>query len=711
MSQVVTPPAPSPDPSERPQGGRPAAPPLPSPPPPVAPSSLTALGSRAVRWLARLIGATVWAVVRWVATVAVAAAVVTTAVAAVVVVTRHIAAHGAVAGPTRPITLEPLAARSMVFARDGSVLAELHGEEYRVPIPLDQVPSHVVRAVLDAEDERFFEHGPLDVRSIVRAAVTNVDAGGVSEGGSTITQQLVKVELLTAKQDLNRKLKEAVLAVQFEKQFTKTQILERYLNRVYFGNGAYGVQAAARRYFGVDVQQLTLPQAVLLAGLIRYPGGADPFSDPDAARDRRDVVAERMRFLGHITDDETRQVKAEPLPTKPPPPPPRSSDYFAERVKQELLASEWLGRTPEDRYRALFEGGLSIHTTLDPRAQQAAQGSVDAILPDDPRGFTAALVSIEPATGAVRALVGGPNFDQVKFNLVTDGEGRQVGSAFKMFTLMAAIESGILPHDTIAGSEPCPIDNPGSEVWSPRNVDGQAAGPLTLAAATTSSVNCAYARLIKVVGPQKVVEVARRMGITNPLSAHLSLTLGSEPVTPLQMASAYATLAADGVRRAPYFLERVEAPDGGLRFAHVDQPQRAVSPEHARIVTDILTQTVSQGTGTAAALPGRVVAGKTGSTDENADAWFVGYTPQLSTAVWMGAPQARVSMYGVGRFPRVYGGTYPAMMFGAFMGPALDGQPALGFPGPPPPNREPKALTVPDPPAPDLTRRSRSGRR
>jgi len=659
-------------------------------------------------WLLRAIGVTVWTIVRWVAMVAVSGAVAGAAVVVVFTAVRHVAANGAEAGPTRPITLEPLASRSLVYARDGSVLAELHGEEYRVPVRLEQVPPHVVRAVLDAEDERFFEHGPLDMRSVLRATVTNVDAGSVSEGGSTITQQLVKLELLSPKKDLNRKLKEAVLAVQFEKQFTKAQILDRYLNRVYFGNGAYGVQAAAQRYFGVDVGQLTLPQAVLLAGLIRYPGGADPFSDPQSARNRRDVVAERMRFLGHITDEEAAQVRAEPLPAPRPDPPPRSSDYFAERVKQELLASEWLGGTPEERYRALFEGGLSVHTTLDPRAQQLAQQAVDSLLPNDPRGFTAAMVSVEPATGAVRSLVGGSNFDQVKFNLVTDGDGRQVGSAFKMFTLMAAMESGMSPHDSISGSEPCPIANPGSEVWSPRNVEGGSAGTLTLTSATTSSVNCAYARLIKLVGPEKVVDVARRMGITKPLAPYLSITLGSEPVTPLEMASAYATLAADGMRRAPYFVEKVEAPDGAVRFAHVDQPQRAVSPENARIVTDILTQTVNQGTGRAAILPGRQVAGKTGSTDENADAWFVGYTPQLSTAVWMGAPQARVSMYGVGAFPRVYGGTYPAMMFSAFMGPALEGQPAPGFPAPPPPAREPTTLDVPEPPPPELPGRARS---
>jgi penicillin-binding protein 1A len=621
------------------------------------------------QWPARLAHALLWAigmVLRWVAAVASGGAFIATVIVLLALIVSQ-APHLVTATPAPRITFSPLAMRSVVYARDGTVLAVLHADEYRVPISIDQVPSHVVRAVLDAEDERFFEHGALDVRSIVRAAVTNVGAGRVVEGGSTITQQLAKIELLDSAKDLDRKLKEAAVALQLEKQLTKTQILDRYLNRVYFGNGAYGLQAAAERYYGTNVQQLTLAQGVLLAGLIRHPGGTDPFTDPTAARERRDVVADRMHFLGHITAEQAAEVKAEPLPTRPPDPPPRSSDYFAEHVKQELLMAGWLGDTREDRFKALFEGGLSIHTTLDPRAQQLAQGSIDAIVPGDPRGFTASLVSVEPANGAVRALVGGPNFDQSKFNLATDGDGRQVGSAFKMFTLMAAVESGILPSAPISGAHPCPIENPGGPVWSPANVEGQAGGALTLGEATVHSVNCAYARLIKLVGPEKVVDVARRMGITKPLGAHLSLTLGSEPVTPVQMAAAYATLANGGVRHDPYFVDSVVGRHGEVLYRHPDKPEQAVSAENARVVADVLSQVVSRGTATAAAIPNRPVAGKTGSTDENADAWFVGFTPELSTAVWMGAPQARVSMYNVGAFPRVYGGTYPARIFGEYM--------------------------------------------
>jgi penicillin-binding protein 1A len=420
-----------------------------------------------------------------------------------------------------------------------------------------------------------------------------------------------------------------------------------------------------------------------------------------------------MVSLGHITPEQATEVKAEPMPTPPPAPQPQSSDYFSEHVKQELLDASWLGDTPQERYAALFKGGLSIHTTLDPAAQQKAEDSVANNLPDDPRGFTAALVSLEPATGAVRALVGGPNFDETKFNLVTDGDGRQVGSAFKMFTLMAAIEQGILPKDTISGAYPCPIPNPGStdDPWSPTNAEGEAPGVITIQQATIDSVNCAFARLIKIIGPDKVVDVAKRMGITNPLQPLLSITLGTEPVTPLQMATAYATLANDGVRHDAYFVDDVVGPDGKVLYHHTDNPVRAVSVQNARIVTSVLTQVVNQGTGVAAGVRGRQIAGKTGSADENADAWFIGYTPQLATAVWMGAPEGRVPMYNVGIFPRVYGGTYPAMIFHSYMAAALDGQDALTFPAPDPPSpdRAPQALDLPAPP-PAVGSRSRTPR-
>jgi penicillin-binding protein 1A len=597
---------------------------------------------------------------------------------------------GVIAGATagtqgEELNLQPLPARSVVYARDGSVLATFHAEEDRVPVSLDRVPQHVIRAVLDAEDDRFFEHGAIDVRALTRAMVVNLESGAVQEGGSTITQQLVKVSLLSSRQSADRKLKEAVLAIRLESKMSKNQILERYVNAVYFGNGAYGLQAAAETYFKTDVDKLSVGQGLLLASLIRDPVGSDPWAHPVDARRRRDVVISRMRDLGHITPAQAGDLMAEPLPKPPPDEPAKGSDYFTEHVKQLLLQDPRLGKSIQQRTQAVFKGGLAIHTTLDPADQRAAEQSVAANLPDSGGRFNAAVVSVDPSTGGVRALVGGPDFARSKFNLATDGAGRQPGSSFKPFTLMAALESGFSPNDTILGASPCSIPNPGGapDPWTPANVEGEAPGVLTLTDATVHSVNCAYARIVKLVGPDKVVDVAKRMGITNRLEPHLSITLGSETVSPLQMASAYSTLAADGEHHAPYFIDRVDDQHGQAIFKFTPKGERVVSAQNARTVTQVLSQVVQRGTGTAAAVDGWTVAGKTGTTDDYTNAWFVGYTPTLATAVWMGSPDGNVPMRSVGGI-RVFGGTYPAQIWHGYMAAALAATPAVGFPAPDP---------------------------
>ncbi len=598
------------------------------------------------------------------------------------------------------IELAPLATRSIMYAADGTILQYLHGEEDRKPVPIDQVPKHVVTAVLDAEDERFYEHGPLDLRSMTRALVSNLEAGEISEGGSTITQQLVKIALLNPKQDINRKLQEASLAIRLERQMSKTEILERYLNTVYFGNHAYGLQAAAERYYRTDVDKLTLGQAILLAGLIRNPVGADPYNNPEDARGRRDVIIDRMERLGHITPEQVVELKAEPLPTPLPEEEVAGSNYFTRHVVDLLQKDpKYLGVTEAERDRLLFRGGISVHTTIIPRAQDMAEQSIADTLPANRREFNAALVSVEPASGAVRAAVSGLDFAQHKIDLIT-GLGRQTGSSFKMLTLMAALEHGEIPADTISGIAPCVIANPTSidEIWDPSNVEGQGGGIMTLTEATVQSVNCAYARLIKLVGPDKVVDVARRMGIKKAdLRPDLAITLGAREVTPLEMATAYATLANDGEYHEPYFIDRIEDRDGNLLFKQSTKGERAVSVANARTVTQTLTQVVQRGTGTAAQVPRWQVAGKTGSADRNADAWFVGVTPKLATAVWMGDPASNEnSMINVGAFPRVYGGTYPAMIFSAFMKQFLAGQTVVDFAPPDrvPNQRAPKFLEL-----------------
>jgi membrane peptidoglycan carboxypeptidase len=640
--------------------------------------------------------------VTWAVTIGVAGILLAVGCALLVAQAKDFFTAGEAGSDVAKIELAPLATRSILYAADGTILQYLHGEEDRKPVALDQVPKHVVTAVLDAEDERFFEHGPLDLRSMTRALVSNLEAGEISEGGSTITQQLVKTALLNPKQNINRKLQEASLAIRLERQMTKSEILERYLNTVYFGNGAYGLQAAAERYYQTDVDKLTMGQAVLLAGLIRNPVYADPYNNPEDARGRRDVIIDRMGRLGDITPEQVIELKTEPLPTPLPEEEIAGSNYFTRHVVDQLLNDpKYLGGTESERNRLVFRGGISIHTTIIPRAQAMAEQSIVDTLPADRRVFEAALVSVEPASGAVRAAVSGVDFAKNKLDLIT-GQGRQVGSSFKMFTLMAALEHGEIPADTILGAYPCVIADPDAKekVWDPTNVEGQAAGVLTLTDATINSVNCAYARLIKLVGPDKVADVAKRMGIrTSSLQPPvLSLTLGAKDVTPLEMATGYATLANDGEYHEPYFIDRVEDRDGNVLFKQSTKPERAVSVANARTVTQTLTQVVQRGTGTAAQVPKWQVAGKTGSADDNRDAWFVGVTPKLATAVWMGDPSGnKESMYNVGIFPKVYGGTYPAMIFSAYMKQFLAGQTVVDFAPPDrvPNQRAPKYLEIP----------------
>ena len=595
--------------------------------------------------------------------------------------------------------LEPLSQRSVVLAADGSFLGYLHAEENRQPVTLAQVPEPLVTSILAIEDQEFWNHDGINLRATARALLTNVEAGDVRQGGSTITQQLVKNALLTPEQDIDRKLNEAVLALKLEEQMTKEEILERYLNTVYFGNGAYGVQAATELYFGTPVEQVTWEQAAFLAGLIRNPVGYDPFKFPAESLARRNVVVRTLADLGEISADQSAWFQASPIPASAftPVEPPR--DYFLEEVKKVLLADERLGDTPTERYNRVFKGGLTIKTTVDPRLQALAQEAVATAMPTtgldhiDPRTgkpgrFTAALVSIEPATGAVRAIHSGDDFAQSQYRLATQGL-RQPGSSFKPIVLATALENGYSPNDTINGASPCkltPKDSPLLAAdWEVENYEGSKGGTGTLAAATAKSLNCAYARLVLLVGPDKVVEQAKRLGITSNPEPNPSITLGAEEVHPIDMASAFGTFANDGLHHDPYFVQEVDGPDGGVIMKHEDPGEQAVSPQTARLMNQVLQGVVNGGTGTRARLPGRQVAGKTGTAQNWEDAWFVGYTPQLSTAVWMGSPLGKISMRNVGG-TRVTGGSFPAAIWKAFMQPALGDAPAIAFqkPGPSP---------------------------
>jgi penicillin-binding protein 1A len=582
-----------------------------------------------------------------------------------------------------PVHLPPLAQRSVIYGRDGSVVAVLHADDNRQAVSFDQMSPSAVNAVVDTEDAHYWDHGAVDGRSMMRAFVTDMFSGRVRQGGSTIAQQLVKNTLLSPRRNLQRKVQEIVLADRVQHQLGKRAVLERYLNTVYFGEGAYGLQAAAETYFGVAAVQLSPAQGALLAGLIQDPDAYDPIRHPDAAKARRETVLERMAAHGHLGLLVAETAGLEPLPTSVTQPPP-GNDYVSDAVKQQLMADPRLGAKPQQRYHRIYEGGLQIHTTMDPALQRQAQ---DALARGLPSGYnlSAALVTIDPSTGGILAVSGGPDFNQLQFDAALYGGGRQTGSAFKVFTLAAALEDGFSPNDFIDGTTPCAIPNPQGtpNPWKPGNFEGEAFGWLTITDATAHSVNCAYARLAMMVGLRRVADVAHAMGITSRLAIVPSMTLGTNSVTPVQMASAFATLAADGVRHTPHLVDTVTDSDGGLVLVNQDQPTRVIPSQIAREVTQILRQVVLQGTGTRANVYGHEIAGKTGTAENYHDAWFVGYTPQLATAVWMGNASGEVPMLDIEGI-NVQGGSFPAHMWHTFMTQALDPLPAPSFPQPDP---------------------------
>ena len=547
-------------------------------------------------------------------------------------------------------------------------------------------------AVLDTEDHRFFVHGGFDIPSMIRALAADSSTSGGIQGGSTIAQQLVKNEYLTSERTLSRKIKEAVLADRLERKYTKDQILNAYLNSIYLGNGAYGVEAAANKYFGEHATQVTLAQAALLAGLIQNPSGYDPIFNPVAARDRRSQVLDRMVHYDDATPAQAAAANRTPLPTaviQPPVGGDQISDYYVQEVETELLApGSPLGTTYDERYQALFEGGLKIYTNLDPTMQAEAEQTIARDTPPNRGGFQEAMVSIDPATGKVRALVGGLGVQTSKYDIVTQGR-RQPGSGFKIFTLLAALQQGYSIYDTLDGQSPCAIDFPTDHdlLRKPANNDeGNGGGILTLLNATAQSTNCAFIRLAHEVGLPNVVAMAHSLGVTESLPLFPSIVIGSIPVHPIEMADAYATVADDGVYHAPAFIDHVVNQAGTTIYTDADPGHRVVSSQIAREATVAFQAVIQNGTGTAGQMYGRPAAGKTGTTSSFTDAWFNGFTPQLETSVWMGNEFSTLSMapydpnFGSTGLPYdVYGGTYPTRTWHDFMSSALAEQPAEPF--------------------------------
>ncbi len=544
---------------------------------------------------------------------------------------------------------------SIVYAADGTVLAEWHGEEDRTVVGYHDMPTHLRQAVVAIEDRRFWEHHGVDTQGIMRALRANVEAGEVRQGGSTITQQLVKILFTGGERSFTRKVREALLAYELETKADKEKVLETYLNTVYFGNGAYGVESAANRYFGKNVSSLTLAESALLAGVIRSPSRYDPTNSLEAARKRRNLVLREMRAQGLITEVERHEAERTEVELAVLKDAPLVAPYFVEYVKQDLVKR--LGS------KRVFGGGLRVYTTLDPQIQRMAEKSVRML--DAPKDPEVALVALRHSDGAVLAMVGGRDYSTNQFNLAAQGR-RQPGSAFKTFVLVTALENGVKP-ETVFNAKPYSVQVKDG-VWHVQNYENERTqGSLTLQAATRWSVNVVYARLIMRVGPEKVVETARRMGITTEVNPDPAIALGGlrEGVSPLEMASAYGTIASGGMHVAPSGIQEVTDDAGEVIYQPNRQASRVLSKEVATKTSLILHDVIESGTGRAAKVS-TWAAGKTGTTQSYRDAWFVGWAGDLSTAVWVGYPKAQIAMTNV-RGIKVTGGSYPARIWASFM--------------------------------------------
>jgi 1A family penicillin-binding protein len=572
-----------------------------------------------------------------------------------------------------------------------NAIAELSGDQNRTVVTLDQVPDVLIDAVLAQEDRNFFSHSGIDPIGIARALWTDIRHQTIAQGGSTLTMQYVKNVYLTNERTLMRKIREAALAIKLERELGKEEILERYLNTIYFGRGAYGVEAASRAYFGKSVGQVTLTEAAFLAGLIRAPETGDPSRDLDEADRRRNNALVRMVADGHITQQEMDAANAVPLDEITL---PRSSreglgrvrgaeygtEYFVDQVRQQLV--DELGAA------AVYGGGLRIYTTLDPALQQAAYTAItdelDPANPDDP---AAALIALD-SDNRVVAMVGGTDFRASQVNLALGrrggGSGRGPGSAYKPFALAQALIDGWSLADTVPA--PSTAVFPGADNGADWRVTGGGSptGEYTLGDAMVVSSNTAYAHLMLELGPARVNELSRRLGITHQVPDVPSVVLGAGEVSVLDMATAYSTFRDSGVRTQATMIVRVTDASGRTIVRSDPSTERALQPETADMVTHALEGVVQGGTGRSAAVPGQRVAGKTGTTTNNRDAWFVGYTCELTTAIWMGYPTTDEA--GNPRFMdnfrgvSVTGGSYPARMWSAFMTRATEGVPACAFP-------------------------------
>jgi penicillin-binding protein 1A len=612
---------------------------------------------------------------------------------------------------------------TFVYDRNDELLSTIHGSVDRTLIPFRQMPQHLREAILAVEDARFYDHGGVDLKGTMRAAWSDLVARDTVQGGSTITQQLVKRvyaghytapgdngirDYVVPPRTVKEKVREVLLAIKVERTLSKDKILERYLNTVYFGHGAYGIEAAAQTYFGVEGRRLTLLQSATLAGILTAPEAYDPVDHPFDAKFRRDFALDRMVQYGYLEAERAEGLKRKPccaIPIDLQRGPdaqieaPGDAEYFVQYVRETLAR----------RYEpaVVFGGGLQVRTSLDLGYQAAAEQAIQSHLPS-PQDPGAALVAIEPATGHILAMAGGKDFGRSQLNLATfkGGTGRQAGSAFKAFTLAEAMEQGFDLDSQWYGPNTITIDDPmcaGPEgPWEPENAEGGGSS-YSLQSATAHSVNTVFAQLVVELGPESVVDMAHRLGIRSDLPAVCAITLGSVAVNPVEMTTAYATLAARGMRRRANPLLQVRSPGGRIDPSVVPKGRRVVDANVADLVTYTLEDVVEFGTGASAQLSSWPAAGKTGTAQDNVDAWFCGYTVQIAACVWVGFPKGQIPLENIEGVPEVFGGTIPAAIWHEFMETAMEGKKAIAFPEP---SFEQQTVTpsaeapIPPPPAP-----------
>ena len=575
------------------------------------------------------------------------------------------------------ISFDPKMA-TVVYDTNGKVITRFYVEN-RTPVPLNKISPVMQQAIVAIEDARFYEHRGVDAKAILRALVADIRHLEMAQGGSTITQQLARNAFLTQDKTFARKFSEAIWAVQIERKYTKDEILEKYLNQIYFGHGAYGIEAASQLYFNKPASQLKLQEAALLAGLPKSPYYYSPHVDKQAALRRRNTVLAEMAEAGYITQEEKTEAQSSPIEVVPLKDQHKkvNAPYFSDYVLNYLL----------EQYdqSIVFGGGLKVYTTLDLSWQQAAEDALLKNLPSGPvdgnglKQPQGALVALDPRTGAIRAMVGGRGTD--KFNRATQAR-RQPGSAFKPFVYAAAIADGYTPSSVFL-DQPVAYTTSDGKRWSPSNYDGKYHGAMTLREALEKSVNTVAVQLLEQVGVEKVIDYAKRMGITSlvekgwPSDRNLSLALGglTRGVTPLELASAYSVFANSGVRTWPMCITRIEDRNGNVLESNAPREQQVISKEVSSVMNNLLAGVVSRGTGRSANI-GRTAAGKTGTTNDHTNVWYVGYTPDLVAAVWIGNDsQSKPLIFRGG----TVGSSVPARIWALFARKALAGTQPVRF--------------------------------